>query len=161
MVVFIVKKKYTTAQIAEKIRHYCAYQERSHNEVRTKLYNFGLYTSEIDELISSLITEGFLNEERYAKTFAGGKFRIKKWGRLKIVNALEGNGISKNCIQSGMKEIDPRDYLKTLTDILQKKVETLTEPNVFIKRDKIARYAIQKGFEPELVWALLKDLLQN
>ena len=153
-----MKKKYTTAQITEKIRHYCAYQERSHSEVRNRLYDYGLYSSEIDELISALITDGYLNEERYAKTFAGGKFRIKKWGRLKIINALEGNGISKNCIQSGMKEIDQRDYLKTLTEILQKKLDLLTEPNDFVKRDKVARYAIQKGFEPELVWTLLKDL---
>lgn len=112
-------------------------------------------------MISSLITEGFLNEERYAKTFAGGKFRIKKWGRLKIINALEGNGISKSCIKSGMKEIDQNDYLQTLVEVLQKKIDTLTEQDLFVKRDKIARYAIQKGFEPELVWALLKDLLPN
>ena len=156
-----MKKEYTTAQIKEKIRHYCAYQERSHNEVRTKLYGYGLYSSEVDEIISSLITEGFLNEERYAKTFAGGKFRIKKWGRLKIINALEGNGISKTCIKSGINEIDQRDYLNTLLEILQKKINSLTDQDIFVKRDKIARYAIQRGFEPELVWALLKDLLPN
>lgn len=156
-----MKKNYTTAQIKEKILHYCAYQERSHHDVRKKLYDYGLYSSEVEEIISSLITEGFLNEERYAKTFAGGKFRIKKWGRNKIVHALEGNGISKNCIQAGLKEIDPSDYRKTLAEIMQKKIDTASEENIFVKRDKIARYAIQKGFEPELVWEMLRDLLKD
>jgi len=154
-------KKFTATQINEKIRHYCAYQERSHNEVRGRLYDYGLYSSEVDELLSNLINEGFLNEERYAKAFAGGKFRIKKWGRLKIINELEGNGISKNCIQAGLREIDEKDYQNTLEEILKKKIETLAEENLFVKRDKIARYAIQKGFEADLVWDRLKKLLPN
>ena len=156
-----MKKNYTTAQIKEKILHYCAYQERSHHEVRKKLYDYGLYSSDVEQLISSLITEGFLNEERYAKTFAGGKFRIKKWGRNKIVHALEGNGISKNCIQAGLKEIDASDYQSTLVEIIQRKIDTVREENLFVKRDKVARYAIQKGFEPELVWELVKTFLKT
>jgi len=156
-----VKKKFTDAQIKEKIRHYCAYQERSHVEVRTRLYEYGLYTSEVDSLISYLITEGFLNEERYAKAFAGGKFRIKKWGRLKIIDALKGNEISKNCIAIALQEINEQDYLKTLSEVLKKKIEILPEENPFAKREKIARYAIQKGFEPEIVWSMLKDLLKS
>jgi regulatory protein len=154
-------KKFTTTQIKEKIRHYCAYQERSHLEVRSRLFDYGLYSSEVDELISDLISEGFLNEERYAKAFAGGKFRIKKWGRVKIVNDLENSGISKNCIKVALTEIDESDYHKTLQGILQKKVESLPGENMFVKRDKIAKYAIQKGFEPELVWKQLKELLPN
>ena len=156
-----MRKNFTDVQIKEKIRHYCAYQERSHGDVRNRLYEYGLYAAEIDALISDLIGEGFLNEERYAKAFAGGKFRVKKWGRLKIINSLEGDGISKNCIRIALKEIDEQSYYKTLRGILQKKMETLFEENLFVKRDKIARYAIQKGYEPEIVWNMLKDLIAN
>jgi regulatory protein len=81
-------KKITPTEAKGKIQRYCAYQERSHQEVRNKLYSFGLYSDEVDNLLTDLITDGFLNEERFAKAFAGGKFRMKKWGRIKIVNAL-------------------------------------------------------------------------
>lgn len=154
-------KRFTATQVKEKIRHYCAYQERSHKEVRSRLFDYGLYSSEIDELISDLITEGFLNEERYARAFAGGKFRIKKWGRIKIVNDLESSGISQNCIKTALSEIPEPDYHKTLHEILEKKIESLSDENVFVKRDKAARYAIQKGFEAELVWKQLKELIPN
>src|SRR5690349_11816012 len=98
-------KKYTALQAAEKIRHYCAYQERSHQETRKKLYGYGLYSTDVEALISQLITDGFLNEERYAKAFAGGKFRIKKWGKLKIIHDLEMKGVNKNCLRIALKEI--------------------------------------------------------
>lgn len=154
-------KKYTPTQAREKIRHYCAYQERSHKEVRNKLFDYGLYASEVDEIITEIIGDGFLNEERYAKAFAGGKFRIKKWGRLKIKNELEANGLTQNCIRVGLKEISDQDYAVTLKHILEKKLAQLTDDNLFVKRDKAARYAIQKGFEPELVWKELKESFSN
>lgn len=136
---------------------YCAYQERSHHEVRNKLFELGLPGSEIDELLSRLITEGFLNEERFAKAFAGGKFRMKKWGRIKIVNELEARGLTKNCIRAGLKEIDEDDYRKTLIGLLEKKSAQVAGQNEFVRRDKISKYAIQKGFEPELVWSMIKS----
>jgi regulatory protein len=154
-------KKITPTEAKGKIQRYCAYQERSHQEVRNKLYSFGLYSDEVDNLLTDLITDGFLNEERFAKAFAGGKFRMKKWGRIKIVNALEAQGLSKNCIRIGLKEIDDSDYVKTLQSILQKKGEESEEENIFIKRDKLSKYAIQKGYEPELVWRSLKELLPD
>src|SRR3954470_11095456 len=99
-------KKFTPQQAKEKIQRYCAYQERCHQEVRHKLFEFGLYQSEVDEILTGLITDGFLNEERFAKAFAGGKFRMKKWGRIKITHELEARNISKNCIRTGLLEID-------------------------------------------------------
>ena len=105
----------------EKIQHYCAYQERSHQEVRNKLYEFGLHRNNVDEIISDLITNGFLNEERFAKAFAGGKFRMKKWGRTRITNALELKGVSKNCILIALKEIDENSYVGTLQQLLSEK----------------------------------------
>jgi regulatory protein len=148
----------TTAALA-KIQLYCAYQERSHQEVKNKLFEYGLYASQVDELISQLIIDGFLNEERFAKAFAGGKFRIKKWGRKKIENELQFLGLSKRNIATGLKEIDRADYTKTLKTLILKKAEQSTETNLFKKRDKIARYLIGKGYEPELVWDMVKAQL--
>jgi regulatory protein len=155
------KKFYTPAQAFEKITGYCAYQERSHKEVRNKLYEYGLHRADVDEILSRLITDGFLNEERFAKAFAGGKFRMKKWGRNKIVNELEAHGVTTRCIQKGLSEIDRDDYTKTLKALLKKKLELIPETNLFKKRDKVARFAIGKGYESELVWGILKELIST
>lgn len=152
------KKKLSLTEALVKIRHYCAYQERAHKEVKQKLFEYGLYASEVDEMLSQLITDGFLNEERFAKAFAGGKFRMKKWGRIKIQNELEMLGLTLRCIQRGLGEIDDRDYRKTLSQLLEKKFAEVNESNAFKKHDKVARYAIGKGYEPELVWLLVKEL---
>ena len=155
------KKKLSPTEAKQKIYRYCAYQERSHKEVRDKLYEYGLYRDEVEELLAALITEGFLNEERFAKAFAGGKFRMQRWGRIKILNELEARGITSNCIKIGMKEIEDADYIKTLREILERKLNQLDEENAFVKRDKLARYAIQKGFEPDLVWPEVKSLVKD
>lgn len=157
----MIQKKLSPLEAKQKIQHYCAYQERAHKEVRDKLYGYGLYKREVDEILSDLITEGFLNEERFAKAFAGGKFRIKHWGRVKIINELESKGLTTNCITIGLKEIDEHDYIKTLQKILNKKLHHLTEQNNFIKRDKLAKYALQKGYESELVWKEVKVLVKD
>ena len=154
-------KKYTATEALPKIQKYCAYQERHHQEVRDKLYTYGLHQSEVEQLISELITSGFLNEERYAKAFAGGKFRMKHWGKNKIINELNFRGISKRCIQTGLKEIDDIDYRKELQKQLKKKIQSVTEENLFKKRDKVARFVMGKGYEPELVWAYVMDLLPD
>lgn len=154
-------KKITPNEAKGKIQRYCAYQERCHQEVKNKLYEYGLYSNEVDQLLSELITEGFLNEERYAKAFAGGKFRMKKWGRIKITHALEAHGLSKNCVRIGLKEIDAEDYQITLNALLEKKSIEIEAENLFEKRDKLSKYAIQKGYEPELVWASLKQILPD
>ena len=152
-----MKKKLTPSEARQKIYRYCAYQERSHREVREKLYGYGLFRDEVDEILSHLITEGFLNEERFAKAFAGGKCRMQKWGRIKITHELEARGLTPNCIKSGLKEIDEQAYLVTLRELLNRKSDQSSEENAFVKRDKLARYAIQKGFEPELVWSMIKE----
>jgi regulatory protein len=154
-------KQLTPQEAKEKIQRYCAYQERSHQEVRKKLFDFGLYSHEVEEMISHLITSNFLNEERFARAFAGGKFRMKKWGRIKIVNALEGHGVSENCIRLGLKEIDNSDYEKTLYTLIDKKADDIDEENIYAKRDKLSKFAIQKGFEPDLVWKVIRELLPD
>lgn len=157
-------KKLTEKPIPEiaaalaRIQKYCAYQERCHREVREKLFGYGLRSSEVEEIISRLIMDNFLNEERFAKAFAGGKFRMKKWGRTKIAHELESLGLTQNCINRGLKEIDPSDYKKTLLLLLKKKQAEVKGENVFARRNKIARFAIGKGYEPDLVWDFVKEL---
>jgi regulatory protein len=150
------ESRITPAQALGKIQKYCAYQERCHQEVKYKLYSYGLSTDEVDEIISRLIIDNFVNEERFAKAFAGGKFRMKKWGRNKIEHELESLGLTRNCIARGLKEIDSVDYNKTLRLLLKKKASEVSEENLFAKRNKVARFAISKGYEPELVWEILK-----
>jgi regulatory protein len=153
------KQKLTPDQALARIYKYCAYQERSHLEVKNKLYGFGLFQDDVDEILSRLIVEGFLNEERFAKAFSGGKFRMQHWGRNKIIHALESKGLTKNCINKGLKEIPDSDYHKALTQLIEKKSSRMEESNLFIRRDKIARFAISKGFEPELVWSQIRTLI--
>ncbi len=152
------KKKFTPQQALQKIYHYCAYQERSHKEVRNKLYDYGLWGSEVEDLLTRLITEDFLNEQRFAKAYAGGKFRMKQWGKRKIERELEMHGLTRNCINIGLKEIDDQEYLETLNKLINKKWGASQEANPFKKRDQVARHVIMKGFEPDLVWGLLKKM---
>lgn len=152
------KKKLSPADAIVKIRHYCAYQERSHKEVKQKLFKYGLRSDDVDEIMSRLITDGFLNEERFAKAFAGGKFRMKKWGRLKIQNELEMLGLTPRCVKRGLNEIDEQDYRKVLQYLLKKKIKMIDEENPFKKKNRLAQFAISKGYEPDLVWEFVKDL---
>lgn len=155
------KRSFTPTEAISKAQQYCAYQERSHQEVRNKLYSYGLWKNDVEEILTQLITDGFLNEERFAKAFAGGKFRIKHWGKNKIENELKFKGISKRCIQTGLREIDDLDYRKKLTQLIKKKNQTLSEPNPFKRRHKIGMFVIGKGYEAELVWSLLMDLIPD
>ena len=140
---------------------YCAYQERTHREVKNKLFGYGLYGSEVDEIMAHLITEGFLNEERFARAYAGGKFRLKSWGRNKIIHALEAKGLTGNCIRAAMQEIDDVDYQQSLKKLLDKKSAQYEGETLYIKRNKLASFAIQKGFEPDLVWTVVTELTEN
>lgn len=152
----------TPEQIKAKIYRYCAYQERCHQEVHHKLKEMGLRQEKIEEWIAHLVMEGFLNEGRYAKAFAGGKFRMKNWGRLKIIHALEGKGLTHACIKTGLKEIDEADYMVALEKLLANKLKEISpQESVYVTHHKAAQYAIQKGFEPDLVWKMLKGWENN
>jgi regulatory protein len=151
------KKRYTPGEGLKKAQAYCAYQERCQQEVRNKLYEWGLWPNDIEKIISDLITDNFLNEERFAKIYAGGKFRIKKWGRNRIILELKKRNISDYCVNRAMKELD-ENYQETLKKIILKKRQEIKEKNSLKKQYKIAQYAISRGFEPELVWDELKHL---
>ena len=149
-------KHLTPEQALKKGETYCAYQERCQKEVRNKLYEWGLRPNEVEHTIAHLITENFLNEERFAIAYAGGKFRIKKWGRNRIILELKKRKISDYCIRKAMKELD-QDYLQTLKKVIAKRKQDIKEKNPVKKLHKIAQYVISKGFEPELVWSELKE----
>ncbi|MFY0625377.1 MAG: RecX family transcriptional regulator [Reichenbachiella sp.] len=153
------KPPLTPKEAKLKAANFCAYQERSQKEVRNKLYEYGLYTDEVDEVLAELITDGFINEERFAKSYAGGKFRMKKWGRNRIKMHLQQHNISEYCIKKGLLEIDNSDYRNTLELLILNKSESLSEANLFAKRDKIAKHVIFKGYESEIVWEMVKDLV--
>jgi regulatory protein len=145
-------------QIVEKIKHYCAYQERCHSEVRYKLVDLGARGEELEEIIVQLVEENYLNEERYAKAIARGKFKYSHWGRVKIKDFLKQKGVSEYCIKKGMKEIDENEYFDTIVKMAIKKAHTLqNEPNLWTKQQKIMRYLIQRGFEIPLVQEIVKD----
>lgn len=137
---------------------YCAYRERAHSEVRQKLYEYGLRSEAVEELMAWLITENFLNEERYAITYAGSKFRQKQWGRIKIQQQLQQKGVSDYCINKALQEIDEDEYLATINRLIEKKM-AIKADNIYEKRHKIARFLIGKGFEPEKVWQQIRTVL--
>jgi regulatory protein len=145
-------------QAVQKLRHFCAYQERCHQEVKDKLYSYGLHKLEVEELISQLIEENYLNEERFAIQFAGGKFRMKHWGRVKIKHELKSKLVSEYCIKQALKQINEEDYSKTLEKLAEDKWRSLrTEKQLLKKKKKLYAYLIQKGYETSLV----SELIQN
>ena len=147
------RKQLTKEQALQKLRHYCGYQERCHAEVKEKLYSFGLRKQMVEEAIAQLIEEDYLNEERFAIQFAGGKFRMKQWGRVKIKHALKQKQVSAYCINKAMKELDEKDYANTLHKLAKRKWDTIKGEgvNLFVKMGKTTDYLLQKGYEPELV----------
>lgn len=158
-----MSKKYISYEEAlAKLQHFCAYQERCHQEVKQKILDLGIYGEEVDEIIATLIENNFLNEMRFAEVFAGGKFRIKKWGRNKIKQALKQKRVSEYCIKKALKqEIPTEDYYQTLVKVLEKKNKLLKESNHYKRRQKLARYAMDRGFESSLVWEVIKSLLDK
>ncbi|WP_235921100.1 regulatory protein RecX [Foetidibacter luteolus] len=142
----------------QKIKHFCAWQERSHKEVKEKLYSFGLRKTETEDLLALLIEENYLNEERFAREFAGGKFRLKHWGRIKIQYELKQKQVSNYNINNALKTIDETDYTATLKKLAAVKYASLQGENHFMRRSKTAAYLQQKGFEKNLVDEVLKDI---
>ena len=151
-------KIYDLHTAREKIQAYCAYQERCHMEVTMKLKSWGLIQEAIDLLIVELIQFNFLNEERYARSFARGKFRIKKWGKIKIRIALKKRDINFKCIDLSMLEIDDKTYFITLKELLQKKNETVKETNSYKRKMKLIRYLVTRGYEYDLIHDALVEL---
>lgn len=155
------KKSLTPDQAFQKIKQYCAYQERCHREVTEKLYGYGLYKKDVEIILTNLIEENFLNEERFAIAFAGGKFRMKQWGRVKIKYDLKQKGVSNFCITLALKEIDEDTYLKTLQSVATKKWESLKGEQYLNRRAKTTAHLLQKGFEQNLIAAAIEEIREG
>lgn len=143
--------EFTTAQLLEKMRKYCAYQERSHQQVRDKLYDAGLHGEDVEEVIATLILENFLNEERFARSYARGKFRMNGWGRVKIVQGLKQHRVHPNGIRAALTEIPDEEYIKALETIVEQKNRLLKEKHLWRRKAALLRFAMQRGFEQDLV----------
>jgi regulatory protein len=150
--------KITDEKVAmAKAQHYCAYQERSQQEVRNKLYEWGLWTAAIENIISKLIEENYLNEERFAKAYTRGKFNQKNWGKIKIKQGLQLKNVSSPLIKKALMTIDIDDYMATLSRIIEKKANALPEKNAHKRRYKLQQYALSRGFETDLAAEVLKN----
>ena len=140
-----------------KISKYCAYQERSQAEVRDKLYSLNIYGDDAEEIISELITENFINEQRFADIYAGSKFRLKKWGKIKIKNHLIEKKVSERCIREALEKLEEADYLTTARELISGKRKSIHLEDPYQINYKIYRYMISKGYEPEVIWTILKS----
>lgn len=145
------KKQLTPVQALQKLKHYCAYQERSHFEVKEKLYSLGVWKKDHDPIIATLIEENYLNEERFAIAFAGGKYRMKHWGRVKIRYELKQKQVSEYSIKKALKQIEEEDYLKTLNKLATGRYDSLKDEQYLIRKKKTMDHLMQKGYEPELI----------
>lgn len=154
-----MQKKYLTKEQAlQKLKQYCAYQERSHSEVVQKLWDLGVSKSDHDEILSSLIEEDYVNEERFAIQYAGGKFRMKEWGRKKIYYALKEKRVSEYLIKKALKQIPEEAYMAKLEELTRERYESLKSEQYLIRKKKTSDFLMQKGYEPELISAALGRL---
>jgi len=151
-------RKITDEKVAlTKAEHFCAYQERAQQEVRNKLYEWGLWTDAVENIISQLITTNYLNEERFAKAYAQGKFKQKAWGRIKIKQGLKLKKVSDVLIKKALQSIDADDYLHTLQKVINKKAALITEKNEFKRNYKLQQHAMSRGYEADLIADVLKN----
>lgn len=155
------KKPASVEQVLKKVQHYCAYQERSHYEVREKLYSLGLYKGQVETLLTQLIEDDYLNEERFARQFVRGKFNLKKWGRVKIKYELKLKRVSEYNIKIGLKEISDGDYLAAMKKLVVDKWAMLKGEHHISRQAKAMAYLQQKGYEPALVQQAIKEVIEG
>jgi regulatory protein len=159
----MLRRTLTKEQTYQKLRQYCAYQDRCHSEVKTKAYSLGIRKTDVEELTSKLIEENCLNEERFAKAFASGKFRIKQWGRIKIRAELKKKQVSNYCITAALDEIDDLKYKETLQKLAVKRWSAIkgAGTNLFVKMTKTRDHLLLKGYEANLVAIEIKALAEK
>ena len=146
------KKSLTPLQAKNKAESYCAYQERAQQEVRNKLYEWGLHQEDVENIIAQLIEDNFLNEERFAKAYSLGKFRMKSWGRIKIKQHLKAKKVSAPLIHLALREIDPDEYDQKIEETIAKKINKPVQELSFTEKSKLAIYLQSKGFENDIIF---------
>jgi regulatory protein len=153
-----MKDVFSIKEAIQKIENFCGYQERCHDEVVAKLRTMKMDSNEIDQIMANLIAENFLNEERFACSFARGKHRIKHWGKIRIINELKYRKIAQTLINIALKEITLEEYLATFHTLAERQWETIRETNTLKKRKKFCDYILRRGFESNLVYDKVKEL---
>ena len=154
----MMKEVYSVKEAIHKIEHFCAYQERCHEEVVQKLRSMKMDSEEIDSIMVHLIGDNFLNEERFACSFARGKHRIKHWGKIRIVNELKSKKITQTLINIALKEISPEEYTTTFHTLAERHWESIQETNLMKKRKKFCDYMLRRGFESNFIFEKVKEL---
>ena len=140
-------------------KRYCAYQERCHQEVTKKLKSLNMIPEAIDHIIVKLIEEDFLNESRFAKTFVRGKFRIKHWGRNRLKAELRKKELSKFTINEAINEIDEAEYMDVFNTLAEKRLQAIKDSNVMVRKRKLADYLLYRGWESQLVYDKVRELI--
>lgn len=151
-------KTYTVEEAKRKLEHYCSYQDRCHHEVEQKLKGMNMIQQASDVIIAHLIEHNFLNEERFAKSFARGKFRIKKWGRIRIKNELKLRNISRYNLDAALKEIPDDEYFSAFDELAEKQWENIRESDIQKKKKKLFDFLMRKGFESNLIYNKISEL---
>ena len=151
-------KYYSKDDALEVLKKYWVYQDRCHSEVRTRLIKLKIYGDDLEDIIVDLIEDDFLNEERFAKAYVNGKFKIKKWGKIKIRQELKFRKISDYSLRKAFEEIDYDDYLNTLINLFEKKNATLRAKDIWDRRKKLTAYAQQKGYEYDIIKEAMESL---
>ena len=153
------KTVYTHEQALEALQHYCAYQDRCHKEAREKLYELGYYGDETELVIVDLIKEKYLDEERFARSYARGKFKMKRWGRYKIRDGLKKRQLSAYCIKKGLSEIDEGEYYTTMcNELLRRNEAEKAGQHPYLRRRALADYMFKRGYESGMVWEAINEL---
>jgi len=152
---------FTIKEALQKLEHFCAYQERCHDEVVAKLYSLKMTRDEIDTVVVQLIEGNFLNETRFACSFARGKHRIKHWGKIRIINELKARNISSTNITLALKEISSEEYFETFENLAERSWNSISETNLLKKRKKFCDYMLRRGYESNLVYEKAKELEEN
>lgn len=155
------KNSFSVDEATRKLEGYCAYQDRCHKEVISKLREMNMIPQAIDLIVGHLIQENFLNEERFARSFARGKFKIKKWGKNRIINELKHRDISKYNITMALKEIEPKEYLNTFNALASKRLAEIREKDLQKRRKKLADYLLYRGWESGMVYEKVYELVPN
>lgn len=153
------KKTLTPLQAKAKAENYCAYQERAQQEVRNKLYEWGLHQKEVENIIVRLIEDNFLNEERFAKVYALGKFRMKGWGKIKIKQHLKAKNVSEPLIRIALREINPDEYDKKIKETIEKRLNKPIKKLSFTEKSKLAVYLQSKGFENDIIFEKINQTM--
>ncbi|CAA0247817.1 regulatory protein RecX [Tenacibaculum maritimum] len=155
------KQVFSVNEIKRKMESFCVYQDRCHKEVEKKIAEYNLIPEARASILIDLIQDGFLNEERFAKSFARGKFRIKKWGKQRITRELKLRDVSSYNIRIALKEIDENDYMATLYELITKRNNSISETNLYKRKKKIMDYMVYRGYEYELLFMAINDFLKE